>query len=200
MIPLMTDATAGPPSEPPVPESIADRYRRLAAHLGDTVGSVNLHAWTDPSPCEGWSALDVLRHLIDTNGLMLALVGDELWPGPPVGGDPLGAWISASDQVQARLDNPSAAGAPVEGEEGLTFEGAVDQFLGLDLVVHRWDIAAATGGDTVIDPADLEGAWVIARALGDDLRAPGVCGPALDPPIEANEQERLLAFLGRRSW
>lgn len=127
MIPLMTDVAAGPPSKPPVPESIADRYRRLAAHLGDTVGSVNLHAWTDPSPCAGWSALDVLRHLIDTNGLVLALVGDELWPGPPGGWRSPGCVDLRVGPGPGPARQPLVGGGAVEGEEGLTFEGAVDQ-------------------------------------------------------------------------
>jgi hypothetical protein len=38
-----------------------------------------------------------------------------------------------------------------------------------------------------------------AEELGDTLRSEGVCGPALEPPADADEQTRLLAFLGRRA-
>jgi hypothetical protein len=30
------------------------------------------------------------------------------------------------------------------------------------------------------------------------MRGPGAFGPAIDPPADADEQTRLLAFLGRR--
>lgn len=32
----------------------------------------------------------------------------------------------------------------------------------------------------------------------DALRFPGTCGPAVEPPPGAGEQQRLLAYLGRR--
>ena len=30
--------------------------------------------WTNPSPCEGWSARDVVRHLVDVHGHFLGNV------------------------------------------------------------------------------------------------------------------------------
>jgi hypothetical protein len=32
------------------------------------------------------------------------------------------------------------------------------------------------------------------------VRAPGVIGPELTPPGNADEQTRFMAFLGRRAW
>jgi hypothetical protein len=37
-----------------------------------------------------------------------------------------------------------------------------------------------------------------AEGFGDALRGPGVCGPASETPADADEQTRMLAFLGRR--
>ncbi|MGH3980561.1 MAG: hypothetical protein ACRDRZ_16435 [Pseudonocardiaceae bacterium] len=37
----------------------------------------------------------------------------------------------------------------------------------------------------------------VAQPMDEMLRTPGVCGPKLDPPPGADEQARLLAFLGR---
>lgn len=195
----MSESTGLPAASETAEDTIASQYQRLASEFADTVGEVNVHTWNDPSPCAGWSALDVLRHVIDSHAMVLGLVGDELWPGPPVGSDPLGAWISASDQLQARLDNPTAAVDPIEGEPGTTFEQAVDQLLPLDLIIHRWDIATAAGLDATISATDLADARRMAEALGDDLRGEGVFGPPLEPPAGADDQARLLAFLGRRA-
>jgi uncharacterized protein (TIGR03086 family) len=189
------------PQAAPGGETIADRYRRLALFFGDMVGMVNVHTWNDPSPCEGWTVLDIMRHMIGNHAAVLALVGDDLWPGPPLGADPLGAWISASDQIQKRLDKPEAAQAEFEmGSETMTFEQAVDQLLCFDMIIHRWDIASSTGLDPTIPPWDVAAAQAHAEAMGDDLRLEDVCGPALDPPEGADAQTRLLAFLGRKAW
>lgn len=182
-------------------ESVADRYRRLSSAMAGTLAEVDPHRWNDPSPCEGWSALDVLRHVVETQGLVAGFVDRELGPGPPEGSDPLGAWISASGQMQAQLDDPALATEAFEAHDGpMTFEAAVDKLLNLDLVVHRWDIGTAVDLDVEIDPADLAWATAVAEAMGDDIRMEGVCGPALDPPAGASPQVAFLAFLGRRAW
>lgn len=37
----------------------------------------------------------------------------------------------------------------------------------------------------------------VARGFGDAMRQPGAFGPTVEPPPDADDQERLLAFLGR---
>lgn len=51
-----------------------------------------------------------------------------------------------------------------------------------------------------IPPYDGEALRDAAQGFGDALRESGACGPALDPPPDADEQTRLLAFLGRKAW
>lgn len=182
-------------------ETIADRYRRLADRLAGTVAEVDPHRWNDPSPCEDWTVLDVLRHLIETQGLVAGFVGRELRPGPAPGADPLGAWMSASGQVQEQLDDPQLAAETFDGVDGpMSFEEAVDKLLNFDLVVHRWDIGAAVDVPVEIEPVDLAWASAAVDAMGDDLRIEGVCGPALEAPADASPQTALLAHLGRKAW
>ena len=182
-------------------ENVADRYRRLSSNLAQTLREVDQHRWNDPSPCEDWSALDVLRHLIETQGMIAGLVGRELAPGPAPGSDALGAWISASDQIQEQLDDPVLAREQFEGSTGpMTFEQAVGELLNLDLVLHRWDIAKATDVAAEIDEYDIEWASATMHQMGDVIRSEGVFGPALEPPPGAGAQTAFLAFAGRKDW
>jgi uncharacterized protein (TIGR03086 family) len=189
----MTD-TAGNTTE------IADRYRRLAGAFADRIAAVPADRWADVSPCDGWTARDVVRHVVDSQGIFLRLVGREPGPLPDVDADPAAAWDAARAPIQAGLDDPELAAAEFDGMFGRsTFAAAVDTFLGLDLVVHGWDLARATGQDETIDPADLDRALASARGFGDALRGPGVCGPELEVAPDADAQTRTLAFLGRRA-
>jgi len=43
---------------------ISERYRTLADEMTRRVAAVPADRWDDPSPCEGWSARDVLGHVI----------------------------------------------------------------------------------------------------------------------------------------
>jgi uncharacterized protein (TIGR03086 family) len=180
---------------------ISERYARLSGAFAEKVADVRPDRWERPSPCEGWSARDVVDHVVQTHGMFLRLVGRELGSTPSVDDDPVAAFDAARKVVQADLDDPQRAAETFEGQMGtMSFEDAIDRFLCFDLVVHGWDLARAAGLDEHIDPDDVQRVLAAAPAFGDALRGPGVCGPELTPPPGADEQTRMLAFLGRRSW
>ena len=68
-----------------------------------------------------------------------------------------------------------------------------------DLTVHAWDLAAAVGGVTALDPELVAAAWAYAEEhLGED-GVPGVIAPAVEVPPGTDLQTRLLARFGRRA-
>jgi uncharacterized protein (TIGR03086 family) len=179
--------------------TIADHYRTLASSFSDTVDAVPPDRWDDASPCEGWSARDVVKHVVDTEIGMLERVG--LAPDPAPSGDQLARWSAIRDLVQDSLDDPTRAQIEYDGFFGrTTFEKTLDQFGCFDLLVHRWDLARATGQTShEVMPADeVAAALEMGRSLGDNLRQPGVCGPEVEVADDADDQTRLLAFLGRQ--
>ncbi len=186
-------------------ETFAQRYRRRAATLTDTVAAVPEDRWSAPTPCEDWDARALLDHVVATQSLFAGFVGRELQPGPSVADDPLGAWVTARDQTQAALDDPALAEVAFDGFLGRsTFEEGVDRFLSFDLVVHRWDLARAAGLDDEIPAEDLAALQValdrMSEQMGEAMRSPGAFGPELSPPPDADHQVRVLAFIGRRAW
>jgi uncharacterized protein (TIGR03086 family) len=177
---------------------IADRHRRLSDRFATTVAGVADDQWENATPCEDWTARELVGHVVDTQGMFLGLVGRELGPIPAVDDDPVAAWDGARAVVQADLDDPDRAGTEFTGFFGTTtFEAAVDRFLNSDLVIHGWDLARATGQDETIDPADAERVLEGARAFGDAFRGPRVCGPEVAVPADADIQIRVLGFYGR---
>ncbi|MDX6429841.1 MAG: hypothetical protein QOE54_2207, partial [Streptosporangiaceae bacterium] len=73
-------------------------------------------------------------------------------------------------------------------------------FLGghiLELLVHSWDLAQATGQMARLDPDLVHHAFATAQVVAPALRADGRLGPPLAPPARADELTRLLAFMGR---
>ncbi|MGH4017913.1 MAG: TIGR03086 family metal-binding protein [Pseudonocardiaceae bacterium] len=177
---------------------IADRYRSLAAGFTKRVESVPEHRWESASPCEGWTARELMAHMVETSARFFRLIARELPAGPTVDEDTAGAWSTARDAVQAALDDPAVATLEYEGFSGrTTFEQGINNFICFDVLVHTWDLARATGLDERLDPAEVHHVFEVAQPMDEMLRTPGVCGPKLDPPPGADEQARLLAFLGR---
>ncbi|MGH3494629.1 MAG: TIGR03086 family metal-binding protein [Sciscionella sp.] len=173
---------------------IADRYRRRAAGFTARVEAVADDRWSRPSPCEGWTARDVVQHMTDGAATFLRRVDREI----PAASSPAALWAATRDMVQVALDDPTVASTEYDTPMGrMSFEQGVDQFVSFDTLIHTWDLARATGGDERLDPDDVHAAFEASQPLDAMLRSPGVCGPKLDPPPGADEQTRLLAFLGR---
>ena len=181
--------------------AVAARYRRLADAFAATVAAVPADRWENPSPCSGWTARAVVRHLVAVQETFLGLVGLELGDVASVDDDPVAAWRDASAVMQTELDDPDRAAAEFEGYVGRsTLAEAADRFVCFDLVVHRWDLARATGQDERLPPEEIPVLAQVTEDFGVAIRGHGVCGPALTPPAGADEQTRLLAYLGRQAW
>jgi uncharacterized protein (TIGR03086 family) len=181
---------------------IADRFRKLAAGFTQRVEQVPPDRWSNPSPCEDWTARDVVAHLVDASGIFLGFVDREVPRNPSVDDDPAAAWRNARDAVQAALDDPAVAATEYEGFAGRsTFAGGIERFLAPDVLVHTWDLARATGLDERLDPDEVHAMCLATAAIDDDsfMRQPGVFGPKVDVPADADEQTRYLAFTGRRA-
>ena len=175
----------------------AEAYRLLAERFEAVVAATPEDRWASPSPCAGWSAGDVVDHVVDSEREFLSRVGFD---APSVEGlDRLAAWRAVREAVQAVLDG-AAAEREYDGYFGRTNVAAtVGRFYVPDLVIHRWDLARATG-QTAAERIDGDEIALVREAwapLGDNLRQPGVFGPARDVPDDADEQVELLAFAGR---
>jgi uncharacterized protein (TIGR03086 family) len=110
-----------------------------------------------------------------------------------------GAWAGGRDAIQAALEDPAVATTEFDGFMGKsTFEQMVARFGFIDLTVHSWDIARAAGGDEKLDPTDVHDMFEMVKPMDEMLRSPGVCGPKVEVPADADEQTQFLTFLGRQ--
>ena len=178
----------------------ADEHRRIAGAFTATVEGTAPAAWDNPAPPEGWVARDVVRHLVEWFPAFLqGATGITLPAGPSVDDDPVGAWRTQTDAVQALLDDPATA----EREHDLPHLGtmtlgqAIDMIYTGDVFLHRWDLARATGQDETLDPDKCAEMLEGMLPMDEVLRQSGHYGPRVDVPDDADVQTKLLAFIGR---
>jgi hypothetical protein len=74
----------------------------------------------------------------------------------------------------------------------------VARFQCLDMLIHTWDVARATGGDENVDPVASAQALSGLRSMGDALRGPGLFKAAVPPPAGADAITELMSFCGRQ--
>jgi uncharacterized protein (TIGR03086 family) len=165
--------------------------------------------WDAPSPCAGWCAADVAGHVI---GDLRAIEEYATWRDDPdrdearsaadpraaAGDDPLAAWHAARADMMAVLD-PAALARPVP----LPWGGhmPLGEFLErypMEILVHTWDLAQATGQAAALDPGLVRDALGPARQFAPVARMSGLIGPERAVPGDADDLTRLLAIFGRR--
>ena len=88
-------------------DDIAARTRTLADDLTRRVEAVPADAWDRPAPCEGWTARDVVRHLVEwMPAFFLAGWDVEVPPMPSVDEDPVAAWAALPRRAPGRPGGP----------------------------------------------------------------------------------------------
>jgi uncharacterized protein (TIGR03086 family) len=169
----------------------------------DIVGAITEDQWTAATPCAGWTAHDVMNHLVGGMRIFTAeLTGQEPeadhesdW----LGDDPLGAFVAAASADRAAWRRPDALVGTVTISLG-QLPGPMAAVVHLtELVVHGVDLAVAAHQVALIDQALCEDLLAMMRGMGgiDAFRMPGVFGPELVSDETAPAYQRLAAFLGR---
>jgi uncharacterized protein (TIGR03086 family) len=180
--------------------------------LAGLVGGVRDDQLAGPTPCRDTSLGDLLDHV---DGLALAftsaasktpLTGGS--QGPSADGSRLGPdWRQRiTDRLaalaQAWRDPDAWTGTTQAG--GVELPGEVAGLVALDeVVVHGWDIAAASGQDFACDPELLEAVheFVRASAAENPQGTPGLFGPPVPVTDDAPLLDRLIGLTGRDpSW
>lgn len=166
-------------------------------------------AWSNASPCEGWTARDVVGHVIAVQRYIESLiVGAEPpmnpyeHPGRFAGDDPLTTWTATRDDLLALLDEPHIVHRTVQSWRG---EEEIDAVIGwnvVDTLTHAWDLGRAAGVDDQLDPSSVAHALKHAAPMIEHMRKPPYFGDAVS--IAGNDDEgaepqtQLLIMLGRR--
>jgi len=182
-----------------VSSTTAERFRRVAGRFTDRANEVAPAAWDNPAPCDGWTARDIVDHLVGWVPGFFGAAGIELAAGPSVADDPAGAWTNLADQLQALLDDPATATREIDGGPAgpQTIESAIGMIVLGDVLVHTWDLARATGLDETLD-ADIVTEMLIGmQPIDDMLRQSGHYGPKVAVDEGADDQTKLIAFTGR---
>jgi uncharacterized protein (TIGR03086 family) len=147
-----------------------------------------------PTPCTEYTVREVGQHVVRSMVLLASVAGQEI-DSPTAG--------TLEEQVTATTESALAAwrrrgldGSVAVGSRTMPASLAVE-IISLELLVHGWDIAHATGADMAV-PAEVA-AHVLGRArelITPDRRGRGFAAEVPADP-EDTAMHRLIAFTGR---
>lgn len=180
---------------------ITERYERITQQFTDRARAVPDEAWDNPSPCEGWTARDIVGHLTEWIPGFFGAQGVRFPELPSVRDDPAGAWEAVRATIASALADPELAARPVETPfDTQSLAETVDMIVTGDVFTHTWDLARATGQDETLDPDQLQRMTAALGSMPEEaMRADGMFGPRVEVPDDADAQTTFLAYVGRRA-
>ncbi|MEJ5913655.1 TIGR03086 family metal-binding protein [Pseudokineococcus sp. 1T1Z-3] len=177
-------------------DEAVDGFRRRAGGIA--------WRWEEPTPCEEWSVLDLVEHVITGNALAVHLLeGGSAGTAPPPPQTPEAATALQRFEHSARLQREAFSRASTLGKvcdhpAGRVTGRELLRYRAADIAVHTWDLARALGLDEALDPLVVETAishylpWIASMPSSSHFRAPDGL-----PPAGASAQHRLLHAVGR---
>ena len=175
-------------------------FTKAVYAMDAVVQRVPADAWDNDSPCDGWTARDVVGHHAGVlNGVAhIARTNEMVLPSTPNDlSDPVAVWESARDGVLEALD---AEG--VLYQEGAYWFGpmSIDGLIGVvqwDPLTHAWDVAQATGVQAVLDPELAQQSYDRISAMREPLANMQLIGDEVPVPDDADIVSRFLGLVGR---
>jgi len=178
-----------------------------ADQVGSLVAGITDDQLDDPTPNAGRTVSALLAHL---HGLSIAFtdaakkVANPITSTSPNQGqlvlDP--NWRTSIPQALAGL---AAAWREATAWQGMTMAGGIQMtgeecgaVASNELVIHGWDLAAATRQPFSVAEANLQASYEFCSAVPDDAAArEGLFGPVVQVPDDAPLLARTLGYAGR---
>jgi uncharacterized protein (TIGR03086 family) len=169
------------------------------------IAGIRSDQWSDSTPDPEWDVRTLVNHIVSGNcwvtplmsGQTIDQVGDAL-DGDVLGDDPLAAYDRSAKEAAATFSAPGAMESPANVSYGPVPGEIYAGHRFLDVLIHGWDVAKATGQDPTLDPELVAELRAVVDPQLDLLQASGAFG-SVEVPAGADPQTELLALLGRRA-
>ena len=179
-------------------------HARVVEEFLDRVRSVPDDAWRLPTPCTDWNVRDLVNHVVGEDrwtvplmaGKTIEDVGDGL-DGDLLGASPKEAAEAAGKAAVASYAEPGATGRTVHLSFGDTPAEEYAWQLIADHLIHGWDLAAATGGNTHLDPEVVGPVASWFKAREELYRGAGAIAERPEVGTDLPAGDALLAAFGR---
>lgn len=181
--------------------SMSDAIKSAADAASSVVAGVSADQLDSPTPCSEFNVRELGNHMTG----FLPYAANAIRKGPAMEGeapdftqgDWAGTYAAMATDLATAVAEPGAAEGEVEfGAGAMPAENALGIML-MELTVHAWDLAKATGQTYELDPATAAMSAAITSQAGPGGRDGGFFGPEVAAPEGASEFEKALAISGR---
>ena len=175
-------------------------FTKAVYSMDAVVNRVPDGAWDQSSPCDGWSARDVVGHAAGVLLAVAEMAGGAAMVLPTTADDltdPVGTWADARDTVLAALDAPGALDLTGEYWFGPMSIDELVGFVQWDPLTHGWDVAQATGVSVSLDEGLAQLSFDRISSIRQGLASMGLVGDEVSVDAGSSVTDRYLALVGR---
>jgi len=180
----------------PQPDPLITRHRRACDGFAAVAEAVPADRWSALSPCTEWDARAVVEHVIGFHEFLL-LRPMGLRANRPRD-DEAARWRATAAALFDALQEPGA----LDRKVGLVGGGestprTMLAALTIDVLIHTWDLARATGVTVTLDTELTDLAYDAALASRAGRASSDMFAPEVDVAADADTLTKLLALNGR---
>ena len=145
------------------------------------------------TPCSEWDVEALINHLVSAqNGIAGRVSGSQV----AAGSTPLETLDAAVLAMVAAAKAPGGLEKKVQGRQGEVPAGQMLNIGTMDVSLHTWDLAKATGQDTTLDAGVVEHIFPALEEMVKGGPSPAFAD-SMESPANASRQDKMIALSGR---
>lgn len=181
--------------------SMQEAIKHAAAAASRVVAGVRHDQLDDPTPCSEFDVRALGNHMTG----FLPYSANAARKGPALEGeapdftahDWAGTYATMADDLAAAWGEEGAMDGEVPFGSGIMPSAGAANITLMELTVHAWDLAKATGQPYSLDPTTEKMAAAIASQAGPNGREGGFFGPEVAIDDDAGDWQKALGAVGR---
>ena len=178
-------------------------YEATVQSMRPIVAGVRADQLNASTPCAEWSVQALIIHNIKVsqgfNGILTGAGGvNPSEVNVPLPSEGAAAAFEAATNSLLATAKATDLEKVIEAPFGSMPAGQLLMIPFADMLVHKWDLAKATGQDTSLDSGLADACYQVLQHLLEGGRDPKNFAAAVTVPASASIQNKLLAFTGRQ--
>lgn len=178
-------------------------YEGAVNYMRDIIAGVKSDQFNASTPCSEWTVQALINHNIKVSQTFLGMMTGSGGVDPFDVSGPIpdeGAVAAFEGSTGALLEAIKAPGALEKVVKAPFGEMPCSQLIMIpfaDLLIHKWDLAKATGQDSSLDSSMSDACYALLEPMMQGMRAGGNFGSEVSIPASASIQDKLLGITGR---
>ena len=180
-----------------------EAYEATVQLMQPIIAGVKADQLNTSTPCTEWTVQALINHNIKVSQFFNSILTGTGGVNPMEVNVPLPAEGAAAAFEAATSGLLATAKATdlekvVEAPFGSMPAGQLLMIPFGDMLIHKWDLAKATGQDTSLDSGLAEVCYHVLEGVLEGGRDPNNFSGAISVPANASIQDKLIAFTGRQ--